>query len=187
MSQPRCSATNRHGEPCTQRAVLGQRVCHYHGAASPQAKAAAQRRMAEAQALATVEHEGVRPLGDPIRALRDLAAEALTVKEFFRARVAALQELRYQGGPFEQTRAELLLYERGLDRAQKFLLDLARLNLDERELKLEQGLVNLVVEVFLKVFQAAELGLSPAQVVTARRIASRELLSAGESQAAPTV
>ncbi len=47
---------------------------------------AGQRRLVEARALATVEREGIRPIGTPIQALR---------------------ELRYQGCPFEQTRAEL--------------------------------------------------------------------------------
>ena len=149
MSQPRCGATNRKGEPCAHRALAGQARCHYHGAASPQAQAAGQRRLAEARALATVEREGVRPLGSPIEALRELASEALTLKEFFRARVASLQELRYQGGGFEQTRAELLLYERGLDRAQKFLSDLVRLNLDERRAKLEEAEVAMVGDAII--------------------------------------
>jgi hypothetical protein len=36
------------------------------------------------------------------------------------------------------------LYERGLDRAQKFLSDLVRLNLDERQAKLEESHVAMI-------------------------------------------
>jgi hypothetical protein len=38
------------------------------------------------------------------------------------ARIAALEEIRYQAGVGEQVRAELVLWERGIDRAQKFCL-----------------------------------------------------------------
>jgi hypothetical protein len=123
-------------------------------------------------------------LGNPIEALLELAAEAVAVKEFFRVRVAALEELRYQGGPFEQTRAELLLYERGLDRAQKFLLDLAKLNLDERQAKLEESQVAMIGDAIIAGLTTI---LPPELQRDALAAASRYLLTIDASEPAPQV
>jgi hypothetical protein len=68
------SGRRRNGSESEARAVRSRKLV------------AGQRRLVEARALATVEREGIRPIGSPIQALR---------------------ELRYQGCPFEQTRAEL--------------------------------------------------------------------------------
>ena len=47
VSQPRCGARNRKGEPCSQPALYGGRVCRFHGGWAPQVRAAGERRLAE--------------------------------------------------------------------------------------------------------------------------------------------
>jgi len=47
VGQRLCSATNRAGEPCRAPAMRMQTVCRVHGGSSPQAKAAARRRLLE--------------------------------------------------------------------------------------------------------------------------------------------
>lgn len=52
----RCTATSqRSGQRCKRMASLGATVCAMHGGAAPQVRAAAQRRVALAEALATSE------------------------------------------------------------------------------------------------------------------------------------
>jgi hypothetical protein len=46
-----CSARRSNGNPCKNYAMLGGKVCHAHGGRAPQTRDAAQRRLAEAQAL----------------------------------------------------------------------------------------------------------------------------------------
>jgi len=44
--RPQCTAHSKQtGERCKQRPIPGGRVCHYHGGAIPQVKAAAQERL----------------------------------------------------------------------------------------------------------------------------------------------
>lgn len=47
LSYGKCKAHNQRGEPCGARALIGQRVCHYHGGKSPQALRKAEDRMKE--------------------------------------------------------------------------------------------------------------------------------------------
>jgi hypothetical protein len=126
--------------------MLNQKRCRFHGGRSPQALAAATRRMAESRATAAIDREGLRPVNDPISALRELAAEAMSVKDFFAARVAALEQLRYEGHAGEQVRAELTAYERALDRAGRFCVDLAKLNLDARMVAVSEAQGRMLAE-----------------------------------------
>lgn len=48
------------GEPCKKSARIGQDVCNHHGGNSPQAKAAAERRIAEERAKAAVKTYGLK-------------------------------------------------------------------------------------------------------------------------------
>jgi len=87
--------------------------------------------MAEASAL--LASEGLEPVDDPIAEIGRLAQESRALKLALAARVNALDDIRYTGGlerdedgdlrgtGTEQTRAEVLLYERALDRQMRFL------------------------------------------------------------------
>ncbi len=134
-----CGAATRSGGPCKRSAMAGGSRCRLHGGASPQARQRAQLRLAERQALAVLEREGIAPLTDPLAALQQLAGEALELKRYFADRLAALEQLRYEGRAGEQLRAEVALFERALDRAQKFALDLAKLNLEDRLVRLNEA------------------------------------------------
>ena len=76
------------------------------------------------------------PVSDPLSELMDLAAEVKAVKELLRAKVAPMfanDQLRYAHSKAgEQLRMEVLLYERGLDRLARLLLDISKLNIAER-------------------------------------------------------
>lgn len=93
-----CTAIAKHsGKPCAQPAMRGQRVCRYHGGASPNARRAAQARLEAEAAARRARRVLERRLGgslpaDPAEALADLVAEG-------RANVAALRELVAELGP----------------------------------------------------------------------------------------
>jgi len=152
-----CGAKTRTDGVCQRYRLAGTTRCRLHGGASPQARGAAQRRLALQRATRAVAGQMVMPVDDPIRALRQLAGEALALKSYFRARVDALEELRYQAGAGEQTRAELLLYERALDRAAKFCEALSRLGLEERSVAVTEKQVEILTTVVERALEAAGL------------------------------
>lgn len=69
--KPKCSAKRSNGEPCTKWPVGGQKVCNTHGGSSPQAKAAAERRITEAKLTAAVKTYGLPVDVSPTEALLD--------------------------------------------------------------------------------------------------------------------
>jgi hypothetical protein len=138
-----------------------------HGASTPFKLRAAERRKQEAEATKAIQREGIAPLGDPVELLRDVTAEAVGLKDFFAARLKALSELRYEGHSGEQLRAEVALYERALDRSQKFLHDLARLGLDERQVRVSEAQVAIFVGVISRGLAAAALSEEATMLVRA--------------------
>lgn len=179
MSQPLCGAKTRVGGTCTYPAMLGGVRCRRHGGATPQVKAASARRLAESRALKAVRREGVAPVGDPIAALRELASEAVGLKSHFAAQLKALEQLRYEGHSGEQLRAEVALYERALDRSQKFLHDLARLGLDERQVRVNEAQIAILVGVISRGLLAADLPPEQSTLVREAIAAELRLVEAG--------
>jgi hypothetical protein len=175
MSERRvCGAKTRAGGECGHWAMAGGMRCRMHGGASPHVRAAAQRRVAEAKALRAVRREGIEPIGDPVEELRDLASEAKSLKDHFGARLKALQEIRYSTpGAGEQLRAEVALYERALDRSQKFLADLARLGLDERRVRVTEAQAAVLLGVIVRGLASA--GLPDDLQLAARTAIATEL------------
>jgi hypothetical protein len=121
--------------------MAGAEVCgKFHGAA-PQAKAAARRRLAHGEALKALAEMDVEPLGDPMEALAELAADAIAYYRWCAERVNALKEqLRYEHEKAaEQLRAEIGMYERAMERAQKFIADYRKLQIAEHPIKVEHS------------------------------------------------
>jgi hypothetical protein len=144
----RCTAkSSRTGEPCRAWAVRGARVCSAHGGRAPQVAAAAKRRLLEQDVMAELAKLDLEPLGDPLTQLALLAAQAAWWKDAMAERVNRLTSLRYEGtGSGEQLRAEVALWERALDRCEKFLSSMARLNIDERLAKISEDQGRLIAD-----------------------------------------
>ena len=174
MSAPLCGAKCRDGHTCTNSPMHGSARCYMHGGASPQARLAAKRRLAQAAATKAIHRNGIAPVGDPIEGLRSLAAEAVQLKDYWAERLAALEEIRYTGQMGqEQLRSEAALFERSLDRAQKFLHDLAKLNLDERSVRLDEVRVAIFAGVVARALEKSDL--PDEMVVTVRASIANEL------------
>jgi hypothetical protein len=166
----RCGARCRDGHACPHWPMHGASKCYMHGGSSPQARSAAKRRLAEEKATKAVARLGLAPVDDPVGELRSLAAEALALKSYFKERVDALDQLRYAVGAGEQVRGELILYERALDRSAKFCDQLARLNLEDRAVRIDEARVVLLVAVLAQVLSSPELNLDSAQQMMARSL-----------------
>src|SRR6266487_3072995 len=141
----RCGGRTRRGTACrlpaghgTDHPGVGR--CDHHGGATPTHRAHAERVLlerAEASALAELHRIGVEPMGNPLEALAELAAEARRWQAILRAQVAELESLS-QTTPagVEQIRAVVLLFERAMDRTAAFAAIMVKLNIDDRLVKL---------------------------------------------------
>lgn len=147
----RCGRNTRTGSPCKKWAIRGAEVCDTHGGAAPQVKAKAQQRVAEKAITEALGRLDITPVHDPLTALSDLAGEIVAWKELAAARVAKLQDLaqrNYQSGS-DEVRAEIQVFERAMDRAVHVLATIARLNIDERLVKISQQQADLVKTALL--------------------------------------
>lgn len=163
MTARQCIARNRRGERCGRKAIPGATVCRYHGGAAPQVQRAAARRLAEEQAQASIADVVVEPIDNPLDKLAELAAEAWALKGQLAAMVAELgTDFADDGGegPWangEQVRVVVQLFERAMDRCQKYLADWVRLGFEERKARLDDARAQLVQVAIAGVL--AELGL----------------------------
>lgn len=144
-------------------------ACKNHGAneGSYQSKLAAanvvQLRVATAETEKLVTHWdqiiAAPPVTDAISELRKVAGQIVAWKDFCLQILAGLpaDRWRYSAGKAgEQLRAELLLLERALDRAERCLVSLAKLDLDGRAMALDEKIVNLCERALLAGLQASD-------------------------------
>jgi hypothetical protein len=176
--KPRCAArSSQTGKPCKLWPVKGAAVCHKHGGRAPQVKANAAVRVAEEEITAAAERYAAAagPVEDPLSVLLKLAGEIAGFKDFIAARVAELraEQWRYRGLHAEQLRAELGLYERALDRTARVLVDINKLKLEERMVKLTERQGDLIAEVIRRVMD--DLDLTEEQRAKASVALPREL------------
>lgn len=77
VTAKRCTAKSKQtGLPCKNRPAPGSNVCRFHGGATPQAKAAAKRRLLAAEATGDLARLGVPVETTPIEALEAMLYEA---------------------------------------------------------------------------------------------------------------
>ena len=100
--------------------------------------------------------------------------------EILGERVEELRSVRYSTKAGEQLRAEVGAYERAMAAAGRLLVDLARLGLDERQVRISEQQAALVNQVIRRVL--AEVGLSPEQLEAARPVIGRHLRLAAERE-----
>jgi hypothetical protein len=173
----KCHCDKTSGEPCPNWAMHGQLVCAAHGGRSPQAKAAAEERQAEAEARKVLYKYDAHPVDNALEALQRLAGRALALEAAMGDMVNDLKSVRYQGGEgAEQLRGEVAVLERAMDRCGKILVDIARLNIDERLVKIEEGKAKIIVEAVEVALAAA--GVRGQAAVEPKRAAARHLRAA---------
>lgn len=175
----RCQAHSKlqRGAQCHKRPVKGLTVCNTHGGSTPQAKGV--RLVAMATEQLEKEHRkvlgklSVVPVENPLLELQNLAGEAKAWKELCAGHVAQLERMRYGTEGGEAIRGEILLFERAMDRCAAVLAMIAKLDIDERLVKIAEAQKEMVL-------RALEAGLAAAGVTgdnarTARQAAARHL------------
>lgn len=142
----RCTATNRAGEQCGRPPMRGGKVCASHGGKSPRVKRAAQRRLAEQEATREVarlsDARGPMTLTDVYREMLNTAGLAVAWRDVLEGKVSELEGYAGTNGiGSEQVRADVVLFERAMDRTAKVLELIARLDLDTRmaQISAQQG------------------------------------------------
>jgi hypothetical protein len=183
-SKKKCKATTRAKTGCGNYPLPGQQVCRMHGGKAPAALAAAERRLLAQQitanATATLAHEGITAVDDPIGELGKLAGAAQAMMHALGARVNALQSVEHfdlKSTP--QLRVEVELYERAMDRTHRLLDSLVKHGYAERQVTIAENEAMLVAGVIRRVL--AGLGLTNAQRDQAQLLLAEEFRALEEA------
>lgn len=151
------------GKPCTNPKMRGQAVCRKHGGAAGQNRRAAARRLAEAEVAESIKDVVVDPIANPLDALAELAADAVAWKQHLANIVGDLKAAyRFTDDKgAEHLDARVALFERAMDRCQKYLTDWVRLGFEERKAQLDDARAALVRVAVLGIL--ASLGHDPSE------------------------
>ena len=155
-----CTGRRKDGQPCGGSALRGADKCRMHlGKRTAVVKL-------EQQARAELARLNLPPVEDPLSALSAVTAEVLAWKDQMAGLVNDLTSVRYEaesehGSGGEQLRAEVALWERALDRCERFLASMARLDIDNRLAKITEARAAVIITVFLTALDAG--GVSGGQ------------------------
>jgi len=175
---PRCGGKKKQGEgTCTQPAGWGTPHpgtgrCKLHGGCAPSSVIAG----IEEQARRLLYKHDAGPVADPLEALQRLAGRALALEETIGKLVNDLSSIRYESGGEgggEQLRSEVAVLERAMDRCGKLLVDIAKLNIEERMARITEAQAAMAEKALLATL--GEMGLDRGQQQEARDKLARHL------------
>ncbi len=177
-----CGARKRQGVGTCRRPAgwgtshVGVGCCKLHGGATRNQTLSAQNEIVDAGVRAILQRETLTPISDPLNQLQILAAEVIRIKDIFADKVEELTDWHYSNGEnTEDVRAVVAGLERGVDRAHRVLLSMARIDLDARLVKLSEAQAALLKRVVEAVLDSREMGLSKVARSLGRTILAREL------------
>lgn len=181
----RCVGTvTKTGEQCSKPPIKGALVCTAHGGKTPNVRKAAAMKLTEEYVRREIdsmrEVAQLRSVGDIYDDLLEVASDNRAWRLLLRDRVSYLTTLHTNPTEHtgEQVRADVLLFERSLERSAKIGEVLARLNLDERKQALDErtaAQLALVIQTIL-----GDLNLTPEQQAIAAEAAPRRVRELGE-------
>lgn len=141
-----CVSKRKDGQPCGGAPLRGTDRCRMH---LGKTTAAVKLERAAAVQLARLD---LPPVEDPLSELARVCGQVLGWKDMLADMVNDLGgKLRYEGkgeAGGEQLRAEVALWERALDRCERFLTAMARLNIDERLARISEERAEVIITVF---------------------------------------
>ena len=177
-------AKRQGGAQCQLPPMDGQEVCGVHGGRNPKARAAGAARVAETKMREALGRLNVVPVENPLAELQSLAGEAKAWKELCAEHVANLKAMRYGTDGGEAIRGEIVVFERAMDRCIVVLTAIAKLNIDERLVRIAEGQKTMVIQAVDAGIAAA--GITGPAAIEARKVVARHLRSVPppDSQAA---
>lgn len=153
---------------------LGSGRCSWHGGTSPTGSQSAREQRIEAEARKVLYRHDAPAVTNHLDALQRLAGRALALEETIGAIVNDLRSVRYESkGGGEQLRAEVAVLERAMDRAGRLLVDIAKLNIEERLARVTEQQAEQVSAALAAAL--AEMGLTQDQQRQARTGVARHL------------
>lgn len=177
---PKCGGTNRQGNPCGNPAGyktdhVGSGNCHFHGGSSPNGRVHAAEKRIENEAMRALYQYDASPVADPLEQLQRLAGRALAWERAIGGAVNKLEEqIRYEDEKSaEQLRSEVAVMERAMDRCGKFLVDIAKLNIEERLARVTEKQAQMAMDALAAAMR--EMGMGLEQQREARTLVARHL------------
>ncbi len=153
---------------------LGYGPCKHHMGSTPAVTAKYKGVAMESDAARALAQLDVQPIDNPLEALALLAGQAVAWKDAMAARVNELMEIRFvNDDTSEQLRSEVQLWERALDRCEKVLVSMARLNIDERLAQIDERSAEIVTKAVLATLK--DLDVSDEVRREARKSVGRHL------------
>lgn len=150
-----CSAKVRSGKRCRAFAVLGATVCRMHGGASPQARAAAERRLAELKAeklLGKIWDADAVPVTDVFEAMQRLAGQLTNAVDQLGRRIND-----------DLDGVAPIAWGKVIRELRQLLLGMERLDLDARRIELAAGQADMVATAIRAGMEALGPELLPDQ------------------------
>lgn len=173
----------RIGDPCTMPALKGQCVCRLHGGKAKQNLAKGAERVADEQAAAALTkvlgEVDAREIRDPSRALAQLAGEIQQAKDAARHLMRHADNLVDTPTGGMDVHPYVKLYERLVGQYRGILVDMGKLDIDERIANVEE--LTLSMQMAAIVAGLADAGVDTPEVrkAIAARFQALEL-EAGE-------
>jgi hypothetical protein len=159
-----------HGSP-----VTGSDRCRMHLGEAAQPVIAEAKLQEQAERL--LYQRDAAPVTDPLSALQRLAGRAAAWEDIIGEKVNELRSLRYSTEGGEQLRAEIAVMERAMDRLGKLLVDIAKLNIEERLAVIQQRTADMLELALTEALQKS--GLDADGQSAARNEFRRHLRIAG--------
>jgi len=150
---------------CGRNAVRGLDRCPFHGGNHPAAREMGERvmkdRVEQHRLKALIEEHGLNEdeALNPLLQLQKLGIETLAVKQFFLEEMSKLEGMVYDDRlGIEQVRQMVQLYERAAERATRLMVDMARLDIDNRLAKITERQGDIIATILEKVLSRLNLG-----------------------------
>lgn len=189
-----CKATARSGERCRRPPMKGGKVCASHGGASPQAKAAAARRVTEAKAAQSMALFAEAVDINPAEALLELVQWTAGEVRYWRAEVSRIADDDAEALTWGKTQAVEGVGPQGpidtktheaappvayrmltdaQDRLAKYAAAALKAGVQERQIKLAEDQGMLVAQVIRAILD--QLDLSPDQAAKVPEVVPAQL------------
>lgn len=195
MSERRqCTAKNRAGNRCGRAPIRGGTVCSRHGGGAPAVRAAAERRLQEAEALAVAHRLGVPIDIEPAQALLELVRWTAGEVRYWRtevdriagedpskltASVTRIERGTWKGGIVDMKIVEATphiayrMWTDAQDRLARYATAALRAGAQEQQVRVSEELGAVIAGVIQRTLD--QLELPPDQAALAGGIVAREL------------